>query len=226
MKLCFKTILFSGVSLLVAASSAQANLLTNGDFATDLSSWTATPSAPTTIAYDGSEGIPSGSAKLDRVDSTNSSNGNYLWQAVPVSNGAQYKLDADWKGDLLNGGSGRNWAEVAVEFNNTGVLTEPIDTNIQYKVATDGGNDVYSHPFDWTSILTAPSSGPADGIFTATGDFMIVAFNIGGRDVTRNNTQPGFYWVDNASITRIPEPATIALLGMSTCGLLFRRRHS
>jgi len=225
-----KSLFAAGLCLLLTMGTADAqNLVTNGDFASDLSGWTSTPNAPTTISFDGAEGVPAGSAALARNDTAASSNGNYLWQAVPVTNGAEYTLDADWKGDLLNGGSGRNWAEVAVEFNDTGVLTTPIDSSILYKKATDGGPNDLPMPFDWESILASADGGPADGVFTATGDFMIVAFNLGGRDITRNDTQPGFYNVDNVSITaNIPEPGTLVLLGLcGGCGLLaLRRRRS
>jgi hypothetical protein len=189
-----------GACLLGAWTNAAGNLIVNGDFSTgDLTGWTTTLTAPATITPDASEGNPSGSALLARNDTAASANGNILLQAIPVTPGRQYKLTADWKGDLLNGGSGRNWAEVMVSF-----AADPSATpdRIVYKKATDGGPNALPMPWDWESILLSPVDGsaPLDGVFTATDNYMLVGFNLGGRDLSRNNTQPGFYAVDNVSV--------------------------
>lgn len=96
---------------------------------------------------------------------------------------------------------------------------------IDYKVATDGGpNDPM--PATWADITTAPNGGPADGIYTATDEYMLAAFNLGGRDVSRNNTQPGFYWVDNVSLTAIPEPTALVMVSLGGLVLASLRRRS
>jgi pectate lyase len=204
-------VLFSAVTCWagVVCTPAQ-NLIVNGDFsAGNLSGWTPMAVAPTTITHDAGAGNPAGAALLARNTSAATANGNYLYQIVPVVNGAQYKLSAQWKGDLLNGGSGRNWAEVFVNFTATNSTFAP--GTIRYKKATDGGPHQTPMPWDWESITASPDGsnpGPADGVFTATGNYMTVAFNLGGRAQTSNNTQPGYYWIDSVSIT--PWPPTTA----------------
>jgi len=167
---------------------ATVELVVNGDFAADLSGWTLTPSAPTTITWDNS------TALLARNDTTNPSNGNYLYQIIPVISGKQYKVDAQWKGDLLNGETGRNWAEVFVGFNPSAAFAG----SIIYKKATDGGPNAEPMPWDWESVLLSPNtaSSPADGIFTATDNYMTIAFNLGGRA----SVGPGYFYVDNVSV--------------------------
>lgn len=230
--------LFLGVSvvLLTAVGGQAQNLLTNPGFDSgDLSGWLLasdpTQSDQTEIAYDGGEGNPAGSALLDRVTSAEFDNKDLIYQLVDVEVGSQYKVDADWMGDLLNGGDGRNWAEALVAFVPTGDPmpdgADFVDDWIQYKRATDGDpNTPAGGTFGWESILDAPDGGPADGVFTATDEWMVLAFNLGGRDVNNNNTQPGFYWVDNASVTFVPEPASLALLVLGGLAALTYRRRS
>jgi hypothetical protein len=196
----------ASVCLLGGLSAMAQNQIVNGDFATgNLTGWAVTNVAPTTVASEVTTGNPSGSALLARNDSTAAANGNYLYQIIPVVNGAQYKLSAQWKGDLLNGGTGRNWAEVFVNF--TASNSTFVPGLIRYKKATDGGPNATPMPWDWESITTSPDSanpGPADGVFTATDNYMTLAFNLGGRAQISNNTQPGYYWVDNVSVTPWP----------------------
>lgn len=222
-----RTLLSIAASVAVLAglmpSAHSQNLVVNGDFGTgDLTAWTSTANRTVTITYDAATGNPAGSALLARHDTDSSDNGNYLYQIVPVVNGAQYQLSAEWKGDLLNGGTGRNWAEVYINFLPD---TTFVPGSIIYKKATDGGPNDSPMPWDWQDITASPndSSSPADGIFTATDNYMSIAFNLGGRDVTRNNTQPGYYYVDNVSLTLVPEPSSFALLVLAGLGLLVRR---
>lgn len=200
------------VCLLCAANATAQNLITNGDFDRgDLSGWSiAGGGVPqTTIAFDGSVGNPAGSALLDRVTSLSVDNKDILYQVIPVTPGQQYKISADWKGDLYNGGTGRNWAEVMVRFVSSGAPipdgTQFLDSWIQYKKASDGGpHQPPATGWDWESVLLSPEGGPADGIYTATDAYMVLGFNLGGRDVTSNNTQPGYYHMDNVSATPYP----------------------
>jgi hypothetical protein len=183
----------------------------------------------TRITYDGSEGNPAGSALLDRITSTAFDNKDLIYQVLEVEVGKQYQVDADWMGDLLNGGTGRNWAETLVSFvDEANVPTQGddfIDGWIQYKRATDGDpNTPAGGVFDWESILDVPDGGPADGIFTATENRMVFAFNLGGRVQSNNDTQPGFYWVDNASVTLIPEPTAAVLLLLGGLAIVAGRR--
>jgi hypothetical protein len=176
-----------------AGPGEPVNLVANGGFATDMSGWTLTANAPTTITPD------NGTALLARNNATAASNGNYLYQIIPVVSGKQYKVSAQWKGDLLNGGTGRNWAEVYVGF---GSSPTTFTGTIMYKKATDGGPNATPMPWGWESILLSPNTspiGPSDGVFTATGSYMTIGFNIGGRA----GVGPGYFYVDNISVVEV-----------------------
>jgi len=142
------------VCLLCISSATGQNLIVNGDFSAGLAGWSSTPNGTTTIIHDAGLGNPAGSAALDRNDSTVQDNGNYLYQIVPVSNGSQYELSADWQGDLLNGGTGRNWAEVYINFGPSIASLDPTVNpgTILYKKATDGGPNDVPMPWIWEDI--------------------------------------------------------------------------
>ncbi len=174
-------------------------LIVNGDFTTDLSGWTLLSNSPATITWD------SGTALLARNDATLSSDGNLLFQIIPVVSGQQYKIEIQWKGDLLNGGTGQNRAEVIVGFGSSPTV---FNGAIIYKKATDGGPNEEPMPWDWESVLLSPSTSlsPVDGIFTATNSYMTICFHLGGNA----GVGPGYYYVDNISVVEtdvIPCPS-------------------
>ena len=188
---------FSMIAAQWMSTSPPQELVVNGDFAADLSGWTITPNPPTTITWD------NGTALLDRneVYENEGSNGNYLYQNIPVTSGHQYQIDALWKGDLLAGDTGRNWAEVFVGF---GSSPTAFNGGIIYKKATDGGPNEIPMPWNWESVLISPNStsSPADGIFTATNSYMTIGFNLGGREGSRD-AGPGYYYVDDVSVVEV-----------------------
>ena len=171
------------------STPAATELVVNGDFTSDLTGWTSTQYSPTTITWD------DGTLLLARNDSTSSTNNNYIYQNIPVTTGTDYQISVEWAGDLLNGGTGRNWAEVFVGFGSSSTSS---NGNITYKKATDGGPNEEPQPWDWESVLDSPNStsSPSDGIFTATNSYMTIGFNIGGRA----GVGPGYYYVDNVSV--------------------------
>jgi hypothetical protein len=174
------------------APGVLVDLITNGGFDTDLSGWSASIANPTQvqITWD------AGTAKLARtVSDSTAPNGNYLYQVIPVVDGKQYQIAAQWKGNLT--GTDRQWAEVFVGFVATGTSTGMGE--IMYKKATYGGPNATPMPWDWESILLSPNTNPvppAGGLFTATNNYMVVAFNLGGRA----NAGTTYYNVDNVSV--------------------------
>ena len=175
----------------MGSTSVVTELVINGNFTTDLSGWMITPNAPTTITW-----ASSGTALLARNDATSSSNSNYLYQNVAVESGKQYQFNAQWTGDLFNGGTGRNWAEVFIGF---GSSPTAFAGSIMYKKATDGGPNENPQPWDWQSVLDSPDGGPANGIFTATNSYMTIGFNLGGRA----GVGPGYFHVDHVSVVEV-----------------------
>jgi hypothetical protein len=61
---------------------------------------------------------------------------------------------------------------------------------------------------DWEPITASQTNGPADGVFTASGDFMVVAFSEGGLP----GSGLGYFYVDNVKVEG-PACATIDLNG-------------
>jgi hypothetical protein len=190
------------------------NVMENGNLAVDSSGWTYMATTGATglmhADYDLATGNPAGCEKLwvDAFDA--STNGYRFGQVLRVNKGQKYKLTGDWKGDLtglLNdptyGSGSRNWAEVFVGFFETYPPTDDWGT-IRYKKAIGGtALNADPMPWDWQSILISPDAtnpGPADGVFTATGQYMTVSINVGGRISSCDPTHPVFVYVDNFKI--------------------------
>ncbi len=216
---CFSYAIVS-VSLLLASSeiSNAQNLVTNGDFGTgDLSGWLIANGRTdqTEISYDGANGLPTGSAFLNRTaPPLEADNRDLLYQFVDVEIGESYTFDAQWKGDLY--GDDRSWAEIWVGFVET---NDPIpdgdahDTSFRrYKKASFGGpndpfdNDPVDGAWDWESVLLSPDGDkpPEDDIYVADNEFMMVSFLLGGRILSTSQSTPNvFYNVDNVSVTLV-----------------------
>ena len=182
---------------------ATAELLINGDFTTDLTSWTLVhPSGSTgtvTAAWNGTEGIPAGSVRFDKT-TTADTNGYRFYQVIPVTNGKHYKLSAQWKGTL--GGTGTKWAEVYVGFINTATPATNWG-NAMYKkqYGTNAKNITSNGIWNWEKITasmngTSPNGGLSDGVFKATDNYMVVAFSISGKA----GSSTAYYLVDNISV--------------------------
>ena len=236
-------------ALLIFACSENSraqNLVVNGDFGTgDLSGWLEAHDLGradfTQISYDGTDGVPAGSANWDRSpngDVSGADNRDNLYQFIDVEVGDSYLFDAQWKGDLY--GTARSWAEVRIAFLPTDAPLDPA-TGFQsawqmYKkssFSSEGAGTPLDPPvdgWDWESVHLSPRSGtPADNIYVATDEFMVVAFNLGGRDQTATLAAGEVFMnVDNVSVTRIPEPASIALLVfgcLATVGITGRAKR-
>jgi hypothetical protein len=201
-------------SLAVLASTGLAgNVVVNGNLAVDSSGWTYLAMTTATglmhADYDGATGNPGGSEKLWADANDFSTNNHRFGQVLRVNKGQKYKLDADWKGDLTGlandptyGASSRNWVEVFVGFSDTYPTSEQWGSIAYKKTYGGGGADT---PWDWTSILSSPDSTypapqPVNGVFTATGKYMTVAFNLGGRIHSCDPTHPAWVYIDNIKV--------------------------
>jgi pectate lyase len=189
------------------------NIAVNGTFDTDIvPGWQAfdLPSAVGTFyaMYDEYYGNPIGSALVASEPDITGASGHYLYQVIPVRAGKQYKLSAEWMGDL----SGyvisdpthlSNWAQVLVSFETSpdaNTWTVWMDANaVMYAkvfgVANQNIDSTGTWP-DWESITASQTNGPADGIFTASGDYMVVAFSEGGLP----NSGVGYFYADNVKV--------------------------
>ncbi|MFA5293242.1 MAG: hypothetical protein WC496_09435 [Phycisphaerae bacterium] len=190
------------------------NIAVNGTFDTDIiPGWQMfdLPSAEGTlmVLYDGENGNPVGSVVVGNEPTTIGTSGHYFYQVLSVDTGKQYKLSAEWMGDIssfeapdpdpCNHG---NWADVLVAFEtNADANTWTIWTNpnaVMYRKAFGviTQNIDPSGTWPWEPITASQTNGPADGVFTANGDYMVVAFSEGCLP----GSGYGYFWVDNLKV--------------------------
>jgi hypothetical protein len=204
-------------SLAVLASAVIAgNVMTNGDFATNMSGWsnvdTTTATGAMYVTYYSGAGNPAGSVMCwtDVNDVVGGNNNHRFGQVLRVNKGQKYKLTGDWKGDL-NGlmvlpeyaTTARNWAEIFVGFFDSAPTVDEWGT-IRFKKAWGGTPlNTTTGIWDWESILSSPDGtnpGPGDGVFTATGSYMTVALNVGGRVKSAAPAYPVWVYIDNFKV--------------------------
>jgi pectate lyase len=192
-------------------SEPVVNLISNGIFATDINSWQLVSltgaSGTMTATYSGTEGNSVGSAYLQKVDSSSVTMKHRFYQVIPVTNGSRYRFSGDWKGSLIGTvgsvSGARNWAEVYVGWAEsaspdwgpvTVMYRKAIDASSQQNIETSG---IWS----WESITTsrAGSWAPTDAIFTAAGDYMVIAFNLGATA----NSGATWAWLDNIKVEKV-----------------------
>ena len=201
------------------------NIAVNGTFDTDIvPGWQAfdLPSAvgEFLFMYDGDYGNPVGSAVMGGDTGATGISGHYFYQVIPVRAGKQYKLSAEWMGDLSGYVSSdpchlSNWAQVLVSFETSpdaNTWTVWIDPNaVMYaKVfgVADKNIDSSGTWPTWEPITASQTNGPADGIFTASGNYMVVAFSEGGLP----SSGVGYFYADTVKVEG-PACPTIDLNG-------------
>jgi hypothetical protein len=115
-----------------------------------------------------------------------------------------------------SGGHTTNWTATAPTTNSGGTVgydPDPADTFVA--------------PSDEQSITWVAGTTPAEAVFTltssASGSVSLWAF--GGTGVTGNNNADTTY-LDGFQIASVPEPASLGLIGLSSLGLLSRRRKA
>ena len=201
------------------------NIAVNGTFDTDIVPGWQTFDLPSAVGtfyaeYDEYNGDPPGSAVVESVPNITEANGHYFYQVIPVKAGKQYKLSAEWMGDISGYVTSdpchlSNWAQVLIAFEtnaDANTWTAWTDPNaVMYEkvfgVATRNIDSSGTWP-TWESITASHMNGPADGVFTASGDYMVVAFSEGGLPWSGE----GYFYVDNVKVEG-PACATIDLNG-------------
>ncbi|MEF8718337.1 MAG: PEP-CTERM sorting domain-containing protein [Candidatus Accumulibacter necessarius] len=178
------------VSALFGCGLAQANLIQNGDFATNANGWTYNNQG-VDGGYLPGEGNPLGSFWINH-NGRNTPSGDpdpKLSQAIATSAGTQYDLTFDYSGRVITGGFG---------------LAVDID-----------GIEVASYQILNSNWINATLS------FVASGANTTIAFRseINGTDYDAR--------IDSVAVevggNEVPEPATLALMGLAFAGLSLRR---
>jgi hypothetical protein len=199
------------------------NLVNNGSFDTDISGWTLyddplLSKGTVSVVYDDANGLPVGSAFIKAETGTSGADYHFFYQVIPVTIGRQYKISGNWKGSIAgtvpDPPTARNWAELWVGFVSTGPDTIPANWgSIMYKKAYGNGNlNTSTGVWDWESILASPNNdpnSPPEGIFTATDNYMVIFFHVGGR---ANSGSP---WInaDNVKVMEVGAPITYWPIG-------------
>jgi pectin methylesterase-like acyl-CoA thioesterase len=158
-------------------------------------------------AYDNSMGNPPGVAFLFCDTEPEGTAGHYFYQVMPVTVGRQYTFSAEWTGDMTEAGldpaNRTQWSRVLVSFESS---TDPAawtslgsPDSIMYGKSFGATNQNIGTTgmWDWEQITASPIHGPVDGVFTATGRYMVVAFTVGGHP----SSGVGLYILDNVSVT-------------------------
>jgi len=190
------------------------NIAVNGTFDSDIvPGWQAfdLPSAVGTliVIFDDYSGNPVGSVGIGSYTDTTGTSGHYFYQVLPVKIGKQYKFSTEWTGDLSGGGlvaldpcNLSNWARVLVAFetnadaNTWTIWTDPNAVMYGKVFGVANQNIDSSGAWSWESITASQINGPADGVFTASGDYMVVAFSEGGLP----GSDLGYFYADNVKV--------------------------
>ena len=206
MGLFAKTI--TAIALAGAASIANANLLTNGDFESNVGlsghSWGVFSSIDgwTTLSGPGIEvqrntvvNAESGNQYVELDSNSNSA----MYQAISgLSIGQTYSLDF-WYHTRTNNGDNDNGINVYWGDTTPG--------NLQLEIS----DLVSSQTYSWIEYSTN---------LVATAETMYLTFSAEGL----SNSLGGF--IDNASLNSVPEPSNIALLTIGLLGLIISRRRA
>lgn len=193
------------VATLTVAASANANLITNGDFEAAgaqysiPTSWSAATTGTTTdlgiglVNYYGAGSTAKDGKQLVEFNGGNTAPNASLFQTFSTTAGAIYSVDFDY--GVTTGG-------------NQSLLAQILGSN---------GSTVLAA---FTAHSTSTALDHFKFSFTADGGNSTIRFN----DIASNDTTNQDGVLDNVSV--VPEPGSIALLGLGLLGFMVARRKA
>jgi hypothetical protein len=205
--------------LVVSAVPAAANVLPNGDFEDGTTNgwtkWAAVWSDPSVLSATAvPEAAFSGANGLKLQINGFSSCGVY--QEVEVTPGLPYKLEGMWK----SANSTDRWFE-AILLDGPMSVFEADDPSVVYDNVAAGYDSAFNPPgasFGWEPFADTYPLVPTivDGTRVASGNVMTVVLKLGGSN--------SVCYFDDVTLTLIPEPLSLMLLGFGALTVLRRRR--
>lgn len=209
-----------GALAVVAAFVAPANavLVVNGDWSTgDETGWTqwASPwGGNHAWSVDAGDGNPAPAGKLTINDGAGGKSFGW-YQAIPAVVGQNYTITGDWSGSQIG------WIELMFFSDDGRPIYDQLDAPVAGAVIAkrDAGGLGGGPNFGWQSALNSQQNPNTQ---VATAPIMYVGLKVGA--VPGFGGFPAVGAFDN--ITVVPEPATLALLGLPMVVLFRRRRHA
>ena len=196
-------------ALTAGTASAQIELTTNGGFETgDFTGWTQFPTGPGQQTVDNvnpSSGTFSGSINND-VDLSNSLFKQANIGIGQVSPGQEITISFDARGSYAVPG-GVAFAEFFSELSGGGTSKN--------EILGGGPLAINGDPNVWTTFNFTTTAGPdvSGGVTLQLG-------------ATNGPGNPTTMWYDNVSVSVVPEPSSLALLGLGGLAAFRRRRRA